>query len=175
MEQEPEPDAAPMEMDAKPADPPPQITCAGFTAVAGHSHYLLINEAAQHAAAVLRCKNYPGAHLATFETLAEPPAVAQALGLTEGVWTNVVQAQSSVLPTAGWVNRIDDSNATPVPTPFPWRYGEPNDYGYPENNEENYAELVTDVTLGAAFDDADANRSSNILCECVPTPPPSSR
>lgn len=176
MEQEPEPDAMPMEMPDAPEEiPGPRITCDGFTAVIGHSHYLVITEMVPHAAAVARCKTYPGARLSTFETVEEPPAVALALSFTLGMrmWTNVIQIENSASPRMGWVNRID-ATALPIPTMFAWRNttGEPNDFSPPENNEENYGELVFEGPVtGAVFDDAPAERTSNILCECVPTPP----
>jgi hypothetical protein len=168
---------APDAMDALPADPevgvdagplPPSVTCEGFTPIAG-SFYRLLDGTVPWETALLRCAALPGAHLVTFETIAEPAAVVTGLGLTGATpaWTGVEQrvnlGQSG--PADDWYNRVGTVRV-PIPVGFPWRGGEPNDFTAPEDRQEDFAELHSP----GVFDDAGGGRLSRPLCECVPQP-----
>jgi hypothetical protein len=155
-------DSAPVGVDAGPMLPP--ITCEGFTPIAG-SHYRLLSELVTVEVARQRCDALPGAHLATFETLAEPAAVVTGLLLTAPAWTGVEQVVNAGQRQPGddWYNRVGTVR-TPIPLGFPWRQGEPNDFTSPENGQEDFAELHPP----GVFDDGGGGRSSRPLCECVP-------
>ncbi len=124
-----------------------------------------------HANAVARCPAVlAGTHLATFETTEEIENVVDELPLPMAVkaWTGVVQLPTALSVNLGWVNRIG-SKATSLPNDFPWRSGEPNDLDADlpiplETHEEDFADLSGEKT----FDDADAGRMNQVLCECTP-------
>ena len=87
------------------------------------------------------------------------------LGLQVTVWTGVIQLDTAMTPSEGWVNQIGLSQ-TPIPAGFPWNTNEPNDYSSPEDSSEDFAQLRADGT----FDDRDDLELARTLCECTVSP-----
>lgn len=164
---DPESDAAPdssVSVDGGPSAPP--VTCEGFKQI-GTSYYKLFPELFTWEQALARCAALPGAHLATFETIEEPAAVVVGLPVNAPTWTGVEQRVNLGSSGVGedWYNRVGTIRL-PIPLAFPWRPGEPNDLGPPENDQEDFGELYAP----GVFDDAPGNRPSRALCECVISP-----
>ena len=140
-------------------------TCEDSVELDG-SYYRLLSSM-NRAAAVAACAAIPGTHLVTFEDLDEITAVVTAIRLTGDVWTGIKQVApiGTIQVDAYWFNYIGDGRTT-IPTPFPWRVGEPNDYDagevVAETGEEDYAMM----SPAGLFDDVLPNRMFRPLCEC---------
>lgn len=163
---EEEPDAA---VDAAAPDAAPQVVCDASFQRIGASTYKFVDELKDWNGAVSRCRDFQGAHLVTFETLAEVADVKTGLPLTTSVWSSIYQPAGAQTPSGGWVNQLGPMK-TAVPQPFPWRPTEPNDGYGPTNTEERGLEDYAELQREGLFDDAASTRLSRVLCECTPSP-----
>lgn len=141
------------------------VVCPGFTKI-GASYYYRGTTSETWQQAQTECGQLVSgkSRLATFETAAEPTAVAAALQSTGSLWTGVVQkTKFGDGVRDSWVNLVAGAS---LPSGFPWARDEPNDGNgfYFEDGDEDYAVLLADGKL----DDAAPSRPSPALCECTP-------
>lgn len=92
-------------------------------------------------------------------------AFVGALSANEG-WIALRQSRDQASTVAGW-QWTDAGNTYGIPAvqgTAPWAGGEPNDFDYTENNDENCAMLALDFRENR-FDDRGCNATADFVCE----------